>query len=65
MIAEEQVREHLNKVLVPEVKRSLMELNLVRQVAVADDKVNISLASTALNPDIQNNSYIRRNSSKY
>lgn len=48
MVTEEQVRESLNEVLVPGVKRSLVMLNLVRQVAVSDGKVNITLASSAL-----------------
>ena len=48
MVTEEQVRESLNEVLVPGVKRSLVVLNLVRQVAVSDGKVSITLASSAL-----------------
>ena len=48
MVTEEQVRERLNEVLVPGVKRSLVLLNLVRQVTVSDGKVSITLASSAL-----------------
>lgn len=53
MPTEEQVRERLGEVLVPLVMRSLLKLNLVRQVTISDEKVNISLASTALNPPAQ------------
>jgi len=49
MVTEAQVRESLEKVLVPGVKRSLIAMNLVRQVVVSDHGVNITLASTALN----------------
>lgn len=53
MPTEEQIRESLGEVLVPGVMRSLAKLNLVRQVAISDEKVNISLASTALNQEAQ------------
>jgi len=53
MVTEEQVRESLNEVLVPGVKRSLVVLNLVRQVAVSDGKVSITLASSALGETAQ------------
>lgn len=53
MPTEEQVRESLGEVLVPGVMRSLVKLNLVRQVAISNEKVSISLASTALNQKAQ------------
>ena len=53
MLTEEQVRESLKEVLVPGVMRSLVELNLVRQVAISDKRVAISLASAALNKETQ------------
>ena len=53
MPTEEQVRESLDGVLVPGVMRSLLKLNLVRQVAISDDKVDITLASAALNQETQ------------
>jgi Mrp family chromosome partitioning ATPase len=53
VIAEEEVRESLSEVLVPGVKRSLVMMNLVREVAIADDKVNITLASSALSDGAQ------------
>jgi len=48
MATEKQVRESLKEVLVPGVKRSIVMLNLVRQVAVSNQRINITLASTAL-----------------
>lgn len=53
MISAEQVRNSLKEVIVPEVERSLDKLNLVRQVTVADSKVNITLASAALSTELQ------------
>jgi hydrogenase maturation protease len=53
MATEDQVRESLEEVLVPGAMRSLVKLNLVRRVAVSDQKVTISLASAALNPEAQ------------
>ncbi len=53
MIAEEKVREGLSEVLVPGVKRSLTMLNLVREVAIFDERVAITLASTALSEGVQ------------
>ena len=53
MITEEQVRESLEEVLVPGVKRSLEGLNLVREVTVSDRKVKVTLSSAALSSDAQ------------
>jgi len=53
MPTEEQIRESLKEVLVPGAMRSLVALNLVREIAVSDQKVDITLASTALNPGTQ------------
>jgi len=53
MPTEEQVRESLEEVLVPGVMRSLVKLNLVRQIAISDQKVDISLASAALDESSQ------------
>jgi len=53
MPTEEQVRESLGEVLVPGAMRSLVKLNLIHQIAISDEKVNISLASAALNPETQ------------
>jgi len=48
MVTEGQVRESLNEVLVPGIKRSIVMLNMVRQVTVSNQSINITLASTAL-----------------
>ncbi len=53
MTTEEQITEKLDEVLVPGVMRSLVKLNLVRNISVADGKASISLASTALSPQSQ------------
>jgi hydrogenase maturation protease len=53
MVTEEQVRESLEEVLVPGVKRSVAGLNLVREVTVSDQGVKITLASAALNSGAQ------------
>jgi len=53
MPTEEQIRESLEEVLVPGVMRSLVKLNLVRQVAISDQKVTISRASAALDESTQ------------
>ena len=53
MVSEEQVRESIQSVLVPVVKRSIVGLNLVREVIVSDGKVKVSLASAALNRETQ------------
>jgi len=53
VITEVQVRESLDGVLVPGVMRSLEGLNLVREVAVSDQRVRITLASAALSSGAQ------------
>lgn len=53
MTTEEQIKEELDEVLVPGVMRSLVKLNLVRNISVAGGKASISLASTALSPESQ------------
>jgi len=53
MVTEEQIRESLNGVLVPDIKRSLEGLNLVREVTVSDQGVKITLASAALSGGAQ------------
>ena len=53
MATEEQVRESLEKVIVPGVMRSLNGLNLVRQVTTSDQEVKITLSSSALNAETQ------------
>lgn len=53
MPTKKQVMESLEKVLVPNIRRSLVKMNLVKEVSVADGRVEVSLASAALAPDAQ------------
>ena len=53
MLTEQQVREHLNEVLVPGIMRSLGELNLVREVTISDRRVKVVVASAALGDGVQ------------
>ena len=53
MATEQQVIQSLEAVLVPAAKRSIVGLNLVREVTISDGKVNITLASTGLIPGAQ------------
>jgi Mrp family chromosome partitioning ATPase len=48
MITEQQVKGSLEEILVPGAMRSLVKLNLVRQIVVSDQKVDITLASAGL-----------------
>jgi len=53
MATKEQVIESLEAVLVPAAKRSIVGLNLVREITISDGKVNLALASTGLIPGAQ------------
>jgi Mrp family chromosome partitioning ATPase len=53
VITREQVMESLNTVIVPDVMRSLVEMNLVREVSISDHKVEIKLATAAINTECQ------------
>ena len=53
MTSEEQIKQALSEVLIPGIKRDLATLNMVREVTVSDQRVNITLASTALSEDVQ------------
>jgi Mrp family chromosome partitioning ATPase len=53
MPTEEQVRRSLEAVLVPANKRSIVGMNLVREVTTSGKIVNVTLASTGLIPDAQ------------
>jgi hydrogenase maturation protease len=48
---EEQARRKLGQVLVPGVMRSLVQMNLVRDIEVKDGKAKITLASTAISSE--------------
>jgi Mrp family chromosome partitioning ATPase len=53
MTTKEQVLESLKAVLVPATKRSIVGMNLVRDITIANGSINIALASTGLVPGAQ------------
>jgi len=53
MVTEEQIREGLEKLMVPGVMRSVNGLNLVREISLSGQEVRINLASAALNKGAQ------------
>ncbi|MCX6010126.1 MAG: iron-sulfur cluster assembly protein, partial [Chloroflexi bacterium] len=48
MPTQEEVKAVLDTVLVPGVMRSLVKMNLVRDVSVANGKVDVTIATAAL-----------------
>ena len=53
MPTQEEVMKNLETVLVPGAMRSLVKINLIRTISVADGKIDITLASAALAEGIQ------------
>ena len=53
MLTEEQIRNAGEEVLVPGVKRSIIDLNLIKEVAITDRQVKVTLASAALSSSAQ------------
>ena len=53
MVTEEQVRTALKQVFVPTAEQSIIDLNLVRKITVADKTITVTLASTALAAEVQ------------
>lgn len=53
MPTQEQVLETLDNIPVPGVMRSLVKMNLVREIKIANHKVDVTLASTALAEKVQ------------
>jgi Mrp family chromosome partitioning ATPase len=53
MPTSEQIKTALDKVLVPGIKRSLVKMNLVKNVTVNDGKVEVTLANAALMKETQ------------
>jgi len=53
VVTEEQVRDSLKEVLVPGVMRNLVMVNMVRQVLVSNQRIKLTLASTALSEAAQ------------
>jgi hydrogenase maturation protease len=53
MVTEEQVRTALKQVFVPTAEQSIVDLNLVRKIMVANNNITVTLASTALAAEMQ------------
>jgi len=53
MTTKEQVEQALSGVLVPGAGRSVIQLNMIREVETVDNLVKITVAATALSPDSQ------------
>jgi len=53
MITDEQIKTTLAKVFVPTVEQSVIDLNLVRKITIVENKVTITMASTALAQEVQ------------
>lgn len=53
MVTEEQIRNNLDEIIVPGVMRSILKLNLIREITTENGNINISLASAALNETSQ------------
>ena len=53
MVTEDQIRGSLEGVLVPAIKRSIVGMNLVREVSISNGKVDVTLASATLMPETQ------------
>ena len=53
MITEKQIKESLEDILVPGAMRSPVKLNLVREIAISNQKVDVTLADTALDAAAQ------------
>ena len=53
MITDEQIRETLNQVMVPGIRRTIGNLNLIREVKIVDQTIKVTVASTALNTGSQ------------
>ncbi len=53
MTTETEVRDSLQEVVVPAAKRDIVGLNLVRDIAISDGDIAVSLAKSALSEDVQ------------
>ncbi len=53
MVGHEDIKLSLGQVMLPAVKRSIVDMNLVRDISVSDGTVKIELASAALNTGTQ------------
>ena len=48
MVTEKEIRQVLQRVMDPELKRSIIELGMVRDIRLTDGQVNLTLALTTL-----------------
>ena len=53
MPTQKEILENLDTIKVPGMKRSLVKMNLIRDVSISDGKVDMQLSSTALAPEYQ------------
>jgi hydrogenase maturation protease len=53
MTTEQQIRDSLDRVLVPGAMRSPVKMNLVREVDISDGRASITLSDAALAPEVQ------------
>jgi hydrogenase maturation protease len=53
MPTQKEILENLDTIEIPGVKRSLVKMNLIRDVSISDGKVDMQLSSTALAPEYQ------------
>ncbi len=53
MSIDKHIEESLQQVFVPGVRRSLVQMNLVRDITIEEGKAKINLSSTALSPQVQ------------
>ena len=53
MTTKEAVMASLNTIAVPGIPRSVVEMNLVRDIAINDHRVDVKLAAAAINKDTQ------------
>jgi hydrogenase maturation protease len=53
MVTDDQVSKAINELLVPGVGRSLTDLNLLKSIEVADNKVTVTVADAAIGPGTQ------------
>jgi len=53
MPTQKEILKNLDTIEVPGVRRSLVKMNLIRDVSISDGKVDMQLSSTALTPEYQ------------
>ena len=53
MPTRDDIMQELDTIVVPGVMRSLVKMNLVRDISTTDGKVDIRIASAALGPEAQ------------